>query len=105
MSEERKNHYWPLIVALLIGLPVLYVASYGPACWYWSRHNEDPPGHMRRSELFEWAYLPICWCASREPRLLAPAISWYATLGMPEDRCVYIRQDPIVDDSIGMETE
>jgi hypothetical protein len=34
MSTERKKAgVWPWIVALLIGLPVLYVASFGPACW------------------------------------------------------------------------
>lgn len=31
MNEER-NPVWPWIAALLIGLPVLYVASFGPAC-------------------------------------------------------------------------
>ena len=30
---DRKQPLWPWIVALLIGLPVLYVASFGPACW------------------------------------------------------------------------
>src|SRR5262249_39049162 len=33
MSDDRKKPVWQLIVALLIGLPVLYVASFGPACW------------------------------------------------------------------------
>jgi len=34
MSEEgKKRRRWPLIAALLVGLPVLYVASFGPACW------------------------------------------------------------------------
>jgi hypothetical protein len=31
MGEERKTPRWPWIVALLIGLPALYVASFGPA--------------------------------------------------------------------------
>ncbi len=32
MSEERKkSHVWPWIVALLIGLPVLYILSGAPA--------------------------------------------------------------------------
>ena len=31
MIDERRP-LWPWIVALLIGLPVLYVASFGPAC-------------------------------------------------------------------------
>jgi hypothetical protein len=33
MREERKKPPWPCIVALLIRLPVLYLASFGPACW------------------------------------------------------------------------
>jgi hypothetical protein len=40
MSDERKKSgLWPCIMALLIGLPVLYVASFGPACWITSRMN------------------------------------------------------------------
>jgi hypothetical protein len=35
MNNDRKP-VWPWIVALLIGLPVLYVASFGPACWMFS---------------------------------------------------------------------
>src|SRR5262245_28783514 len=31
MSDDRKP-VWPWIVALLIGLPMLYVASFRPAC-------------------------------------------------------------------------
>ncbi len=33
MSDDRKTPLWPWIVALLIGLPVLYIVSFGPACW------------------------------------------------------------------------
>ena len=33
MDDDRKRPLWPWIVALLIGLPVMYVASFGPACW------------------------------------------------------------------------
>ena len=36
MTDERKP-LWPWVVALLIGLPVLYAASFGPACWISSR--------------------------------------------------------------------
>jgi hypothetical protein len=37
MGEKRKKPVWPWIVALLIGLPVLYVVSFGPACWLTDR--------------------------------------------------------------------
>jgi hypothetical protein len=34
MDDERKNTgIWPWVVALLVGLPALYVLSIGPACW------------------------------------------------------------------------
>ena len=36
-DNNRKYSVWPWVVALLIGLPVLYVASIGPACWVTSR--------------------------------------------------------------------
>jgi hypothetical protein len=36
MSEERTKRTWPWIAAL-VGLPVLYVASFGPACWLMTR--------------------------------------------------------------------
>ena len=42
MSEARKKAgVWPWIVALLIGLPGLYVVSFGPACWYASHYVEN----------------------------------------------------------------
>jgi hypothetical protein len=33
MSEERKSLVWPWVVALLVVPPILYVVSFGPACW------------------------------------------------------------------------
>jgi len=33
MSEERRKAVWQWIAAIVIGLPVLYIASFGPACW------------------------------------------------------------------------
>ncbi len=32
MSDGSARPLWPWIVALLIGVPMLYVASFGPAC-------------------------------------------------------------------------
>jgi len=37
MTDDHKP-LWPWIAALLIGLPVLYVASFGPACWLADRN-------------------------------------------------------------------
>jgi hypothetical protein len=29
----NRRALWPVVTAVLIGLPLLYVASFGPACW------------------------------------------------------------------------
>jgi len=33
MSERKQRPLWPVLTTTLIVLPVLYVASFGPACW------------------------------------------------------------------------
>jgi hypothetical protein len=57
MNDENKKAVWPWIVALLIGLPVLYVASYGPACWL--IHNVKLPGPVL--DLLAVVYSPFSW--------------------------------------------
>ena len=59
MSDERKP-LWPWIVALLIGLPVLYVASFGPACWVVT-------GGGLRTEWTLRLYRPLIRNAHRSP--------------------------------------
>ena len=59
MNEDRKPHVWPWIVALMIGLPVLYVASFGPACWIAGRNVE-------LCETVEWIYSPVLEVAAED---------------------------------------
>ena len=33
MTDIAPHRLWPWVVAVVIGVPVLYVASFGPACW------------------------------------------------------------------------
>src|SRR5262245_56952687 len=63
MSDDRKKALWPSIMALLIGLPVLYVASFGPACWYASHYVENharPPKPWIGCVYFPLGQLAIC---------------------------------------------
>jgi len=50
--DSRSRPLWPILTVALIGLPVLYVASFGPACWLASRGwlPITPAG---------WIYAPI----------------------------------------------
>jgi len=78
MSNDRKKPLWPWIVALLIGLPVLYIASFGPACWWFSPRIGltgdcvDAPA----------VYLPIgrLYLAAEHGGWIEHTIAWHATL-------------------------
>jgi hypothetical protein len=61
MSDERKP-LWPWIVVLLIGLPVLYVASFGPACWVTASH----PTLIMPAGYFYWPLTRAAWAYPNE---------------------------------------
>jgi len=78
MSEVRKKPVWPWIVGVLVVVPVLYVLSFGPACWLGSRELTQPWGSRGVFIVYD-SVLP-------ELAMLAPgdtgcrAILWYARL-------------------------
>jgi hypothetical protein len=75
MSEEQKNvGLW--IVALLIVLPAMYLASFGPACWLDSRDMLPL--------MIESAYIPLRQFSNDGPEPLRSALSWYARVGSKE---------------------
>lgn len=71
MRNARKKPVWPWTVALLVGLPVLYVASFGPACWM-----------MKRGSLpifpTAYPYWPLVVSANAAPRPVRSLIGWYS---------------------------
>jgi len=69
MSDERRKPLLPWIAALLIGLPVLYVASFGPACWYATSNAVMVPTVAR----FYW---PLTRCAWACPGDFAVPVLW-----------------------------
>jgi hypothetical protein len=43
MSDDDRKPVWPWIVAVLIGLPIVYVAMFGPAvCLFWRLDDDSP---------------------------------------------------------------
>ena len=80
MSEERKPRVWPLVAALLIGLPVLYFASFAPACWLWKRE-------WISLEAFCILARPIARCNRNPfcPRALRIGIYWLGNVGGVSD--------------------
>jgi len=55
MSDERNKSHSFWITALLVGVPVLYVTSFGPACWITSRFDvRKPLGFVFRPVMLMW---------------------------------------------------
>src|SRR5262245_22794311 len=78
MSDDRKP-VWPWIVALLIGLPLLYVASFGPACWLEDR-EVVPIGFVHT------AYKPLVFVSARYcPGFVCDAATEYGMLCSGKD--------------------
>ncbi len=84
---NRKERWakWTLVMTL-VGVPVLYVLSFGPACWWFtipSGYSENFPGTnvplppVRARQM----YWPIGWLAVHGPRWSERLLAWYATLG------------------------
>jgi len=82
MSQRKQRPQWPLLAATLIGLPVLYVASFGPACWIVRYAYEH--GHLGDMGFPIRAYLavyaPLIWLKDYGPVPLAETLRWYAGL-------------------------
>ena len=91
MSDERKP-LWPWIAALLIGLPLLYVVSFGPACWVTSRSN------VTRHEFLDSIYWPLGHVMYEGWPVLTPALAWLAETGMPAGHRLFLRTHVHRDD-------
>ena len=76
MSDDRKP-LLPWIVTLLIGLPVIYVASFGPACWL-TDEAIVPDAVTHR------VFGPLAWAAARCPNSIRHALVEYCEIGRPE---------------------
>jgi hypothetical protein len=72
--DKERNPVWPWIATVLIGLPMLYVASFGPACWITSHLGRD-------DSTVETAYLPIFWAWDFLPKPIQSGLRSYGTLG------------------------
>ncbi len=98
--NRRERWAKRLAIALVAGIPLIYVLSFGPACWWFSKREfhgslfpspliadfklgdggPNPlklllPRHAPR------LYWPIGWLAKHGPNPVSRAICWYASSG------------------------
>jgi hypothetical protein len=80
MNDDRWKPVWPWISALLIGLPLLYVASFGPACWITSRTGTG-------MQVVSPFYRPVIRAMFRGPGPLREPLFQYSLFGASEGAC------------------
>ena len=73
--KRRSRRFWIIAIALL---PVLYVGSFGPACWLCSRQPGSNPHAIPD------LYIPIGQCALHS-EWVYQASCHFAIIGMPAD--------------------
>ena len=71
---NRRERWAKWTLASVVGLPALYVLSFGPTCWAYSRHRDT-------WKTTEFIYAPLLWLWVYHDGIFPDAIEWYANLG------------------------
>lgn len=84
MVEQRRKPGWAFwLTVAVVGL-VLYVASFGPACWLAVRTETAD------SDMFIAAYQPMWLAIGYDTPLISPALVAYAAAGLPKGVPLYV---------------
>jgi hypothetical protein len=81
---NRRERWAKRTLAAAIALPILYVLSFGPACWIAGRGNISEAAVER-------FYRPILLQLVHGPDRLNAPLSWYGSIGVPQRRDVKLR--------------
>src|SRR5258708_454712 len=84
MDAERKKRLWPWVVAVLIGMPVLYVASFGPVCWLTQASSKSIESGAVRPPRAPHLYWPIGWIGMKS-NVGRKAVIRYVEIGLSAD--------------------
>jgi hypothetical protein len=87
---NRRERWAKWTLATTVCVPMLYVLSFGPACWWFSESFGPKWGQEvnhkgrriqnLRVQVVPAAFAPVAWVARRGPQPLFSAVRWYATL-------------------------
>ena len=92
INRRERWAKWTLMTS--VGVPMLYILSFGPACWWFSRPVGGP---YSVSVQVSHAYWPVGLLVKRSPRWMRKAVSEYARLGA---RAVFVPTSPHDDNVI-----
>jgi hypothetical protein len=89
VNRRERRAKWTL--AVLIGLPVVYVLSFGPVCWITTRPRlRDFPPQVHWATRIFW---PVGRVLGDESQAMA-AIRWWSLLGVPDGYVILVPQTP-----------
>lgn len=80
---NRRERWAKSTLAGVVVMPLLYVGSFGPACW-WASSPGLIDGFPARC--IPSMFYPICGAVRHLPRPCALAIEWYATVGADDHK-------------------
>jgi hypothetical protein len=80
---NRRERWAKWTLAVSIGIPALYMLSFGPACWLASRDDGRVPE----------CYWPVGWAAFQS-RLVSTPIIWFAKTGMEAESSISLTRFP-----------
>jgi hypothetical protein len=87
MSHNRNKPVWPWIMALVIGLPAMYAASFGPVNWI-----RYPKGSSFGSAVAT-SYRPLRFVMYTGPSWVSDALLDYLTAGMADEDGKFYRKE------------
>jgi hypothetical protein len=76
---NRRERWAKWTLATVVVLPVLYVLSFGPTCWVYSRvASEDDAEEWVTTDFI---YAPLLWVWRFHDGIICRTIDWYANVG------------------------
>src|SRR5438552_2452518 len=84
---NRRERWAKWTAATVVGLPLLYVLSFGPACWWLSKPVKLTFVSLKARQA-PALYSPFGWVARRAPSSFSTAINWYATVGVAGNEAI-----------------
>jgi hypothetical protein len=84
---NRRERWAKWTLAAIVALPVLYIASFGPACWITSRMKvgQDSVTIIYRPITRMFMRVPTWNGLRRESAILSDALKWFSDLGAADN--------------------
>jgi hypothetical protein len=78
---NRRERWAKWMLAAVVGIPVLYIVNFCPACWLWDHE-------LISDELMMLLYRPLTVCVQHFPDWFGNSILWWGTVGGVSDNDV-----------------